>query len=300
MAFDPILNDIKEITGKDYFKLRRFNFWKDYADFRGQSINPDWFKRDYYEIPMTDLDLDSGKQFTTFYTPKLSETIKRDIRSRFNSVLLKINKNIAGAGKNFNLLYYKHTIISQVQTIQDEVKNVEAEDLYRGTIISQVEKEFVKFKAELNSYEIKGGNNIPATPISTDDDSSSFYYKPYGREDGLGEDALEEFIMAFRSSNLIYNASPLSIKKFFIDKPPSRKIRWKKSGAEFKYFFLQLKERDFIKTSEIWKAAANHFELIKKGGAEASNEEMKGQAKLKNSKKRMRIDALIELLEIQE
>ena len=56
----------------------------------------------------------------------------------------------------------------------------------------------------------------------------------------------------------------------------------------------------FIKTSEIWKAAANYFELLKRGGAEASNKEMKVQAKLKNSKKRMRIDALVELLEVKE
>lgn len=300
MANDPILKDIREITGKDYFKLRRYNFWKDYADFRSQSINPEWFKRDYYEIPMTDLDLDTGKQFTTFYTPKLSETIKRDIRSRFNSVLLKINKQIAGAGKNFNLLYYKQTIISQVQKIQGEIKNIDAEDFYLETIYSQVEEEFSKFKAELNSYEVKGGNNITTIPPTPEDNASSFYYVSYDREDDLGEIALETFIRVFRRSKLIENTSPLNIKKFFIDEPPLRKICWAKSGAEFKYFFLELKQRDFIKTTEIWKAVASHFQLIKKDGSEATNDEMKVQSKLKNSKKRMRIDALIELLELQE
>lgn len=299
MAFDPILNDIREITGKDYFKLRRFNFWKDYADFRGQSINPDWFKRDYYEIPMTDLDLDTGKQFTSFYSPKLSETIKRDIRSRFNSVLLKINKHIAGAGKSFNLHYYKQIIISQVQKIQDDIDIIDAEDFYLETIISQVKEEFSKFKAELNGYEVKGGNITTIQP-TPEDNTSSFYYVHHDREDGLGEIALETFIRVFRRSKLIEDTSPLSIKKFFIDEPPLRKICWAKSGAEFKYFFLELKQRDFIKTTEIWKAVTNHFQLTKTDGSEATNNEMKVQSKLKNSKKRMRIDALIELLELKE
>jgi hypothetical protein len=300
MVYDPVLNEIEEILWKDYFKFLRYNFWKDYAAFRNQEINPEWFKSDSFSVPMTDLDLNTGKQFTSFYTPKLSETIKRDIRSRFSTVLIKINKYIISAGKGFQLPLFKQNIIYQLEKILAEVNNIEADKFYQEIINSQVEKEFSKFKKALTHFEETRKDYVISSPTAGQDDAFYFYYKPYDREDELGKIALDNFIQAFRNSNFIEKTTPLTIKKFFIDELPLRKIRWKKSGAEFKYLFLELKKRDFIKTTDIWIAVANQFQLIKKNGAEATNEEMKVQSKLKNPKRRIRIDALIELLEVED
>lgn len=300
MVIDPILNEIEEIVLKDYFKFLRYSFWKNYGDFRNQEINPEWFKSDSYSIPMTDLDLNTGKQFTSFYSPKLSETIKRDIRSRFSTVLIKINKYIISAGKGFKLPLFERSMIYQINKILVEVNNIDAEKIYKEIIISQFEKEFSKFKMELANFKETGKDNTISTLKEGKDDAFYFYYKPYDREDELGKIALDNFIQAFRNSNFIKKTTPLTIKKFFIDEPPLRKIRWNKSGAEFKYLFLELKKRDFIKTTDIWIAVANQFQLIKKNGAEATNEEMKVQSKLKNSKRKIRIDALLELLEVED
>lgn len=293
MTYDPVLKDLVELQNEDYFPLQRLKFWKIYAEYSQVDIDPVWYSEDSFKIPIVDLDLNGGKQFTSIYEPSLAATIKRDIKNKFNSTQTKIDRYLDGIDQNTQQLNFLKRIQTELFILLEQIKvpnNNKYLDLIRTTFEIQIKELIVVSKSKLR-------NNSLAKSVPVEIDNSSIYYKFY--EEDEGKKALEDFCIRLRRSEWIENTSILNLKKIFTDRHVSKKVTWNGGINEFSYLFQELKNRELISFGNIWKAASKNFLLLKKDGTVYSSNDLKNAKELKNNKKRIRIDALIEILDIE-
>lgn len=293
MVYDPVLKDLVEIQNENYFYFQRLKFWKNYAEYLHVDIDPSWYSKDSFKIPMEDLNLDTGKQFTTIYESSLAATIKRDIKNRFNTVQAKMDRYLDGIEKKSQQVNFLRRIQADLILLFEQIKFTD-NNYYLNVIRTTFE---FQSKELIVSSKKKLGNNNFTNVVTPEIDNSSIYYKFL--ENDKGNEALENFCRTLKRGGWIENTSILNLKKIFSDRPSSKKAAWKGGKNEFLYLFQELRDRGLFSFENIWKASSKNFIILKKDGTEYSNKELKNVGELRNSKKRMRIDALIELLEIK-
>lgn len=289
MVVDPILNEVAEISSSTYFQMHRLKFWKNYAEYMRVDINPSWFNKDSYVIPMVELDLDNGKQFTKTYEPSLSSTIRRDINSKFSRTEINIQRYLDTLNHDLNEEKFFDRIVEQLKLIFSRINYDDVSGDYQKVITDAFQE---------NLRRIKNYSKTQDSKVEVEkSENSGIYYKFCEEEEGVI--ALNEFSKALAKSRLIEKTSISELKKIFSDRPAKKKVIWKGQVNEFKYFFKELEDRGVISFQDIWEAAINNFLVIKRSGGFYSNESIRGAGKLKNSSKRMKIDALLDLLEVQ-
>ena len=293
MNYDPVLKDLVELKSEDYFPLQRLKFWKAYAEYLQVDIDPIWYSKDSFKIPMVDLDLYRGKQFTSIYEPSLAASIKRDIRNKFISTQTQIDRYLDGIEKGSERLNFLKRIQTELKMLLEQIKSTEDinySDVIRTTFEFQSKELF-----HITKSKIVIDNPTGTAPAEID--NSSMYYKFF--EEDEGKEAIEDFCVRLRRSGWIEDTSILNLKKIFSDRPVSKKVTWKGGINEFVYLFQELKNRELVNFGNIWKASSKNFLLLKKDGTAYTNKELKNAEELRNNKKRIRIDALIEILDIE-